>query len=193
MVNDLRPQNATIKDDHFSFSIRKILQRNGRFWMWSVLDLTDGYHQIPMKKEHRHITCMSTTRGTMQWKVQVMGLKNAGAQFRRMMEWVLADLDFSDPYTDDIIVGSTGDSVHKLLENHYKDVRRVLNVLQKNTLVCSPKKIAFFLCDRSNFAAIFCAKARGAPLRENLCPSSSGKHQDSDRAPWFFGALQLFQ
>jgi hypothetical protein len=62
-----------------------------------------------------------------------------------MMEWVLADLDFADLYIDDITVGSTGNSVDELLENHYNDVRRVLNVLQKNTLVCSPKKSHFFM------------------------------------------------
>jgi hypothetical protein len=37
-----------------------------------------------------------------------MGLKNAGAQFQRMMEWVLRDHDTADPYIDDILIGSTG-------------------------------------------------------------------------------------
>ena len=81
LVQDLRPQNAaTVKDGHPLPLIDVILQRQGKYRMWSVLELTDGYHQMPMKKEHRPITSMSTPRGTMQWKVQAMGLKNAGAQ-----------------------------------------------------------------------------------------------------------------
>ena len=146
LVQDLRPQNAaTVKDGHPLPLIGAILQRQGQYRMWSVLDLTDVYHQMPMKKEHRHITCMSTPRGTMQWKVQVMGLKNAGAQFQRMMEWVLEDLDFADGYIDDIIVGSSGDTTEELLRNHMRDVRRTLEVLAKNTLVASPKKSKFFM------------------------------------------------
>jgi putative transposase len=146
LVQDLRPQNAaTLKDGHPLPLIGAILERQGKFKMWSVLDLTDGYHQMPMKPEHRHITCMSTPRGTMQWKVQVMGLKNAGAQFQRMMEWVLRDLDCADPYIDDIIVGSNGETVEELLRNHARDVRRVLDTLRQNNLVCSPKKSHFFM------------------------------------------------
>ena len=81
-MQGLRPQNAaTIKDGHPLPLIGQILQRQGRFSMWSVLDLTDGYHQMPMRKEHRQITCMSTPRGTMQSEVQVMGLKNTDAKF----------------------------------------------------------------------------------------------------------------
>jgi len=57
---------------------------------------------------------MSSTQGTMQWTVQVMGLKNAGAQFQRMMEWVLRDLPCAEPYLDDIIVRSTGNSVEEI-------------------------------------------------------------------------------
>ncbi len=76
--------------------------------IWSVLDLKDGYHQMPLKPEHRHITCMSTPKGSYQWKVLVMSLKNGNTMFQRMMEWVLQDLENADPYVDDIIIGSTG-------------------------------------------------------------------------------------
>ena len=86
LVQDLRPQNAaTVKDGHPLPRIGDILQRQGQFKMWTVLDLKDGYHQMPLKKEHRHITCMSTPRGTMQWKVLFMGMKNGNAQSQRMM------------------------------------------------------------------------------------------------------------
>ena len=72
--------------------------------------MKDGYHQVPLKAEHRNLTCMNTPRGTYRWKVLVVGLKNGNAIFQRVMEHVLKDLDFADPYVDDIIVGSTGDT-----------------------------------------------------------------------------------
>ena len=127
LVQDFRPQNAApIKDGHPLPRINEILQRQGQKKMWTVLDLKDGYHQMPLKPEHQHITCMSTRRGTMQWKTQVMGLKNAGAQFQRMMEWALRDIDEADPYIDDIIIGSTGRTRVELFANHTRDVFRVL-------------------------------------------------------------------
>jgi len=73
--------------------------------MWTLLDLVEWDHQMPLKEEHRHITCMATPRGTMQWRVLVMGLKNGNAQFQRMMEWVLRQFDFAYPYVNDIITG----------------------------------------------------------------------------------------
>ncbi len=55
--------------------IEDILQKQGGYKIWSVLDLKDGYHHIPLKVEHRPYTCMSTPRGSFQWKVLVMGIK----------------------------------------------------------------------------------------------------------------------
>ena len=79
----------------------------------------------------------------MQLKVQVMGLKNAGAQFQRMMEWVLSEKDFADPYVDHIIVGSSGKSMEELVRNHAKDLREVLRTMEKHNLVSSLKKSEF--------------------------------------------------
>ena len=92
LVQDLRALNeATLKDGHPLPRIGDMVQRQAKNRVWSTLDLVDGFHQMPLKKEHRYTTCMSTPQGTMQWTVLVMGLKNAAAQFQRMMEWVLAD------------------------------------------------------------------------------------------------------
>ncbi len=46
--------------------IKDILLNQGKFRICSVLDMKDGYHQVPLEKEDTHITCMSTPRGTKQ-------------------------------------------------------------------------------------------------------------------------------
>ena len=90
LVVDFRALNdATEVDSHPLPRIADILQRQGKYRMWSVLDMKDGYHQVPLKEEHRDLTCMSTPRGTMRWKVLVMGLKNGSAIFQRVLEEVL--------------------------------------------------------------------------------------------------------
>ena len=82
LVVDFRALNdATEVDAHPLPRIEEILQRQGKFKIWSVLDMKDGYHQVPLKKEHRHLTCMSTPKGTLQWKVLVMGVEKWECDF----------------------------------------------------------------------------------------------------------------
>ena len=73
-----------------------------------------------------------------------MGLKNAGTQFQRMMEWVLADIKEADPYIDDVIVGSEGANWKEALHLNYDAVRRVLKTFQEQRIVCKPAKSRFF-------------------------------------------------
>ena len=70
--------------------------------------MKDGYYQIPLKEEHRHLTCMHTPYGPKQWRVLVMGLKNGGPIFQRVMQWILQGIDCANPYVDDVVIGTTG-------------------------------------------------------------------------------------
>jgi hypothetical protein len=145
LVQDFRPLNVvTVKDGHPLPRILDILQRQGLCKMWSKLDLVDGFHQMPLRKDHRHYTCTSTPWGVMEWTVLSMGLKNAGSQFQRMMEGVLQGLSNVDVYLDDILIGSVGNTLEELISNHRQDVERVLDRLTQNQMVCSPAKSKFF-------------------------------------------------
>jgi hypothetical protein len=67
LVIDYRKLNdATVVDGHPIPRIEDILERQGKFKIWSVLDLKDGFHQIPIHPDSRHYTCMSTPIGTFQ-------------------------------------------------------------------------------------------------------------------------------
>jgi hypothetical protein len=82
LVEDFRKVNENTEDDaHPLPRIEEMVQRQSEFQMWSSLDCKDGYHQMPLKEEHRHITCMSTPKGTYQWRVQVMGSKMLAHNF----------------------------------------------------------------------------------------------------------------
>ena len=146
LVDDFRALNdATVTDAHPMPLIQPILNKQGKCKVWSVLDMKDGYHQIPLKKEDRHLTCMSTPRGTYQWKVLVMGLKNGGAIFQRVMEWMLKDLECADPYIDDVIIGSMGDTLEEAIVQHEKDLGSVLERLAKWQMVVDPGKAHLYM------------------------------------------------
>ena len=53
------------------------------------MDLRHGFHQMPLRKDSRPLTCMCTPCGPVQWTVMPMGLKNAPSFFQRVMEDVL--------------------------------------------------------------------------------------------------------
>ena len=56
LVQDFRPLNAvTEKDAHPLPRIIDILHRQGKHKIWSKLDLVDGYHQVPLKKNTNRI------------------------------------------------------------------------------------------------------------------------------------------
>ena len=67
-----------------------------------------------------------------------------------MMEDLLQPVrDCADPFVDDIGIGSGNEDMtsHELIEAHEKDLRRVLGVLDKHSMVCKPKKSSLFVSE----------------------------------------------
>ena len=62
--------------------------------------------------------------------------------------------DCADPYIDDIIVGTPAREEEDLIEAHDRDVRRVMDLLAKETLVADTKNQSFSL-ERWNSVAIY--------------------------------------
>ena len=147
-VVDFRALNeATVTDAHPLPRIEDILVGQGRRHIFSVLDLKDAFHQVPLHKDSPPHTCCSTPRGTKQWRVVVMGLKNGVAIFQRVIEYCLQRVaDTADPYVDDIIIGTEWKGTEAAtLEAHDQDVRRVFDALEEHKLVVDGKKCDLFV------------------------------------------------
>ena len=86
-VVDFRALNeATTTNAHPLPRIEDILVQQCREAIFSVLDLKDAFHQVPLGAESRPYTCGSRHRGTKQWRVVVMGMKNGVPIFQRVIE-----------------------------------------------------------------------------------------------------------
>ena len=110
-----------------------------------MLDLKHGYHQMPLHEDSGACTAMSTPLGPMQWNVVPMGANNCNAVFQHMMKDLLGPVrDCADFFVDDIIIGSGMEdmSEDKLIKAHEKDLRRVLDVLDRHQMVCKPTKLS---------------------------------------------------
>ena len=69
--------------------IEETLVSQGKNLIFSILDLRQAFHQMSLAPSSRHITTTYTPLGVYQWRVNVMGVKNASIQFQRMMDDVL--------------------------------------------------------------------------------------------------------
>ena len=149
LVVDYRGLNEQPQHDSYSLPlIHSILQKKQKKRIFTVLDLQQGYHQMPLREDSRPCTAMSTPLGFMQWKIVLMGAKNGNAAIQRMMEDLVQPVrDCAEPFVDDIIIGSgTEEMTHEeLIEAHEKDLRRVLGVLDKHSMVCKPTKASLFV------------------------------------------------
>ena len=141
--------------------------------LFSVLDLRHGFHQMPLARSSRPMTCMRSPVGPFLSTVMRTGLKNAPSFFQRMMEEVLISddpeiVEFVSVYFDNIIIATVGDGLTKqeLVDLHDKQMNIVLDILDTNQLICGPNKGSLFL-----ESVEFC----GSLLRNGTRQPSPGK------------------
>ena len=117
--------------------------------MFSILDLTQGFHQQPLDPESRHITGTNTPLGVFQWRVNVMGLMNASSQIQRMMDDRLSSVaDTTTPFIDDILIGTTAtEEEEDIFEKHDRDLRKTLDIMENDQFVTNPKKCHFYVSE----------------------------------------------
>ena len=106
----------------------------------SSLDLTQGYHQIPIDPNSRSKTAFRTTFGSFEWNVMPVGLTNAPATFQRLVNRLLVPYlnKFVLVYLDDILIFSA------TRQEHLGHLETDLKVLQQNHLTVKPIKSNLF-------------------------------------------------
>ena len=126
--------------------IENMLENQSKHKIFTIVDLSEEFHQIPLHPEPRVKTAMNLEGKTYEWRVMPMGIKDGPTIIQRFMDHVLQGLDCADMYVDDIIIGSSGETEEELLANHDRDVRAVLDRLRKEEVVASVSKTDFFFC-----------------------------------------------
>ena len=138
---DYRKLNAiTIKDSYPIPRIDEILDELSNARIFSTLDATSGYHQLELDERDKHKTAFRWKGGFYQFKRMPFGLCNAPATFQRCMDSVLKEVNgkCAIPYLDDIIIYS------KSVEDHRRDLAKVLELIKEAGLVLNEEKCNFF-------------------------------------------------
>ena len=107
--------------------------RNAKFF--SVIDLKNGYFNIPIKEQDRYKTAFVLPWTKLQWKRLTQGLIGAPFTFAEVIVFVFQDLNaFVITYFDDILIFSKDE------ESHVKHVEIVLDRLIKHNLAINEEK-----------------------------------------------------
>ena len=135
---DLRKVNDLIKLDEFEMpiinNVIRCLQNKKYF---SIIDLKDGYFQVPILDDHKAKTAFLDGNGRlMQFTRMPQGYKNAPATFQRGMSIILKDLMYKKclVYIDDILVfGETE-------KEHDENLEQIMNRLKKYKMNINQEK-----------------------------------------------------
>ena len=112
---------------------------SGSKW-FTTLDLISGYWQVNLDPRDQEKSAFCTTEGLFEFKVMPFGLCNAPATFQRLMDLVLAGLQWSSclVYIDDVII------VGRSFSEHLQNLQAVFERLQLANLKLQPSKCVFF-------------------------------------------------
>ena len=138
---DYRKVNEVTRKDAYPLPrIDATLDTLHRSQWFSRLDLLSGYWQVEVAGPDRPKTAFCTTEGLFQFRVMPFGLCNAPATFQRLMDLVLAGLQWSEclVYLDDVIV------LGRTVDEHLCNLQSVLQRLRQSGLRLKPSKCCFF-------------------------------------------------
>jgi hypothetical protein len=123
---DYKHINDDIENDAYPMRfITDIFSRLGKAKVFTVIDCTSGYFQVPLDEQSRKYTAFRCILGLFEFLVMPMGIKGAAERFQRMMEIALHGLYsvICEVYQDDLIIYSN------TLEDHWIHVNLVLERL----------------------------------------------------------------
>jgi hypothetical protein len=138
---DYRGLNRCTIDMKFPLPHTKtILERMAGRRIFATLDLRQGFHQIPLEQEARHLTAFSTPEGLYEYRRVPFGLKNSPSFFQQTMSRVLGGLGgCCQVFIDDIVV--FGDDQQSFIRN----LVRVFDRLRQHQFRLKASKCRFGL------------------------------------------------
>ena len=108
---------------------------------FTTLDLAMGYHHVPVAEKDKHKTAFPSRFGLFQYTAMPFGLTNAPATFQRLMERVLAHMNWRDclVYIDDVLIWS------KTFDEHLRKLEQVFQAFEKAGLRINPPQMPHLL------------------------------------------------
>ncbi|KAL0426565.1 UNVERIFIED_CONTAM: hypothetical protein Slati_2831300 [Sesamum latifolium] len=140
MCIDFRDLNKACPKDFYPLPrIDQLVDSTSGCELLSMMDASQGYHQIMLAPEDRKKVSFITSEGTFCYVAMPFGLKNAGATYQRLVDKIFHPQIGKnvEVYADDMLVKS------KKATDHVKDLEETFSVLRKYKLKLNPARCAF--------------------------------------------------
>ncbi|CAB3996095.1 Retrovirus-related Pol poly from transposon [Paramuricea clavata] len=137
---DYRPLNKITQNDPYpTGNLQEVLDNLSGANYFGVIDLAQGYLQVPLAKEDRPKTVFRSPTGFWESTRMQYGLKGSSANFSRLMQRVLGHIPPHRLalYMDDICI------ISKTFEEHLVNLQGVFDALRQHVLRVKAKKCAF--------------------------------------------------
>ena len=105
----------------------------------SFIDAFSGYNQIKMDEADKEKTSFITSQGLFCYKVMPFSLKNAGATYQRLVNYMFRPQIGRNVkvYVDDMLVKSLDE------ERHLDDLQETFDTLRRHQMKLNPNKCVF--------------------------------------------------
>ena len=140
---------AIVRERHIIPTIDDIISDLNGCKVFSKLDLNQGYHQIMLHPDSRHLTTFSTHVGLWRYKRLNFGMSCSAEIFQKRINDVIRGIPGVKNISDDIYIGG----IDK--EQHDVRLRSVLRRLQENNLTINAKKCEFQVNKMLFFGHVF--------------------------------------
>ena len=125
ICTDYKKLNAAIKRERYVLpTVEDILHKLKGSTIFTKLDATNGFWQIPLDDESAKLTTFISPFGRYFYRRLPQGIKSAPEIFQRTVEEIIAGEEHAVCFFDDILVFSENKEVH---EKHLKNTMEKLN------------------------------------------------------------------
>ncbi|KAL0411597.1 UNVERIFIED_CONTAM: Pro-Pol polyprotein [Sesamum latifolium] len=140
MCIDFRDLNKACPKDCYPLArIDQLVDSTSGCELLSMMDASQGYHQIMLALEDRKRVSLIIFAGTFCYVAMPFEIKNTGATYQRLVDKIFRPQIGRNVkvYVDDMLVKS------KETQNHITDLEETFSVLRKYKLKLNPGKCAF--------------------------------------------------
>ena len=140
MVCDLRQVNLEIKDESMELTnLNSILDRVGDKNLYSTMDLSKSFHQIPYSKDSRFITAFMYKGKQYHFKRMIMGCKTSSGHLTRAIMMLLSNMPIEHVayFVDDILLFTRD------VKSHIDLLSMVFERILQGGMKLTPKKCHF--------------------------------------------------
>ncbi|GBL99711.1 Uncharacterized protein K02A2.6 [Araneus ventricosus] len=135
---DPRNLNKAIKREHYVIpSVDEIISRLEGKQCFSVLDLKEGFWQVPLDKDSAELCTFNSPFGRYKFNRLPFGICSAPEVFQKKNQKLFGDIKGIEIYFDDLIIAG------KNKEEHDKILVEVLERAKENNIKFNPNKFQF--------------------------------------------------